>query len=163
MAQVADEPAKLVFRRASRDRAVIGLRSLAMPDHSRHAIGPAAALGALTAIWGYNWVVIKIALVDSPAMSFSALRAGLSAVALFAVLIAMRQPLRPARGKPLIVLGLLQTTGFVGLVSLALVDGAAGKNAVLAYTMPFWTLLLAGPLLGERVRGAQWVAVALVF
>ncbi|HXH04147.1 MAG TPA: DMT family transporter, partial [Candidatus Competibacteraceae bacterium] len=32
---------------------------------------------------------------------------------------------------------------------------------VLAYTMPFWVLLLAWPLLGERVRGRQWLAVLL--
>jgi drug/metabolite transporter (DMT)-like permease len=128
---------------------------------SRHAIGPAIALAALTSLWGYNWVVIKIALADAPPLTFSAWRAGLSAVAFFILLIAMRQPLLPARGAALIVLGLLQTTGFVGLVALALENGAAGKSAVLAYTMPFWTLLLAGPLLGEHVRATQWIAIVL--
>ena len=124
-------------------------------------VGPAVALAVLTAIWGYNWVVIKIALVDSPPLTFAALRSGLSAVALFAVLAALGRPLKPTRVAPMIALGLLQTTGFVGLVTLALVTGNAGKSAVLAYTMPFWTLLLAGPLLGERMEGRQWVAVSL--
>src|SRR5690606_33014162 len=32
---------------------------------------------------------------------------------------------------------------------------------VLAYTMPFWTLLLAWLALGERLRPLQWLAVAL--
>ncbi len=132
----------------------------AAPAH-RSALGPAIALAVLTAIWGYNWVVIKIALIDSPPLTFAAMRSGLSAVALFVVLIAMGKPLRPARVGPMIALGILQTTGFVGLVTLALVTGQAGKSAVLAYTMPFWTLLLAGPLLGERMRGVQWIAVAL--
>jgi drug/metabolite transporter (DMT)-like permease len=77
------------------------------------------------------------------------------------VLIVMRRPVKPVRGRSLILLGLLQTTGFVGFVSLALEGGAAGKSAVVAYTMPFWTLILAGPLLGERVRGLQWLAIAL--
>jgi drug/metabolite transporter (DMT)-like permease len=31
---------------------------------------------------------------------------------------------------------------------------------VLAYTMPFWLLLLAWPLLHERLRAGQWLAVA---
>ena len=123
--------------------------------------GPAAALAALTGIWGYNWVVMKVALVDSPALTFSALRSVLSAAALFVVLIAMRRPLAPARGRSLILFGLLQTMGFVGLAAMALEVGAAGKSAVLAYTMPFWTLLLAGPLLGERIRGMPWLAVGL--
>jgi drug/metabolite transporter (DMT)-like permease len=37
-------------------------------------------------------------------------------------------------------------------------EGGAGKTAVLTYTMPFWTLLLAWPLLGEKLRGWQWPA-----
>lgn len=125
------------------------------------SFGPAAALAALTAIWGYNWIVMKIALIDAPALTFSALRSLLSAVALFVVILVLRRPLAPARGGSLLLLGLLQTMGFVGFAALALKTGAAGKSAVLAYTMPFWTLLLAGPLLGERMRAQQWPAVAL--
>src|SRR5690606_8646437 len=60
-----------------------------------------------------------------------------------------------------LLLGLLQTAGFLGLVQFALVQGGAGKVAVLAYTMPFWTVLLAWLWLGERLRPLQWLAVAL--
>jgi drug/metabolite transporter (DMT)-like permease len=132
-----------------------------MSSRESTGFGPVAALAALTGIWGYNWVVIKVALADASPLTFAALRSLLSAVLLFAVLLLTGRALAPVRGRSMIVLGLLQTTGFVGLVALALESGAAGKSAVLAYTMPFWTLLLAGPLLGERVRGLQWVAVAL--
>lgn len=131
-------------------------------SHSlKRSAGPAAALAALTLIWGYNWVVMKIALIDAPALSFAVLRSLLSAAALFVVLLLLRRRIRPVRGGAVVLLGLLQTTGFVGLSALALETGAAGKSAVLAYTMPFWTLLLAGPLLGERMRLIQWPAVAL--
>jgi drug/metabolite transporter (DMT)-like permease len=34
---------------------------------------------------------------------------------------------------------------------------------VLVFTMPFWTLLIAWPVLHERVRGSQWLAVGLAF
>ncbi len=132
-----------------------------MSSLSRPGIGPAAALAALTAIWGYNWVVIKFALADSPPLTFSALRAVLSALALFAVVVVLRRPLRPMRAKAIFTLGALQTTGFVGCAALAVEFGTAGKSAVLAYTMPFWTLMLAGLFLGERMRGAQWFAVVL--
>jgi len=127
----------------------------------RKSAGPAAALAVLTAIWGYNWIVMKLALVDAPALTFSALRSLLSAAALFCVLLVLRRPVAPARGRSLVLLGVLQTAGFVGFAALALKTGAAGKSAVLAYTMPFWTLVLAGPLLGERVRRQQWPAVVL--
>ena len=40
-------------------------------------------------------------------------------------------------------------------------SGGAGKVSILAYTMPFWLLMLAWPVLGERVRGLQWGAVVL--
>lgn len=59
------------------------------------------------------------------------------------------------------MLGLLQTTGFVGLLTWALATGTAGRTSVLTYTMPFWLLLLARAFLGERIRGTQWGAVAL--
>ena len=127
------------------------------PSHA----GAAVALAALTLIWGYNWVVMKLALVHAPAMTFSALRSLLSAASLFIVLLVLRRPSRPARGYSLLWLGLLQTTGFVGFAALAVETGAAGKSAVLAYTMPFWTLLLAPPFLGERLQRRQWPAVAL--
>ena len=132
-----------------------------MPDPKRSSAGPAAALAVLTLIWGYNWVIMKVALADSPALSFAALRSLLSAAALFFVLMVLGRPIAPIRGRSVVLLGLLQTTGFVGLAALAVGTGAAGKSAVLAYTMPFWTLLLAGPLLGERMHPRQWPAVAL--
>jgi drug/metabolite transporter (DMT)-like permease len=43
----------------------------------------------------------------------------------------------------------------------ALETGGAGKTSVLTYTMPFWLLLMAWSVLGERLRGIQWVAVIL--
>ena len=46
---------------------------------------------------------------------------------------------------------------------MALAGGGAGRTSVLVFTMPFWTLLIAWPVLHERVRGAQWLAVAFAF
>mgnify|MGYP002776449480 CR=1 FL=1 len=42
----------------------------------------------------------------------------------------------------------------------ALVEGGPGKTAVLIFTMPIWTLLMAWPILGERVRGKHRLAAA---
>lgn len=120
-----------------------------------------AALMVLTAIWGYNWVVMKSALEYSGAFQFAALRTVLGAVCLFAVVIYMRKPLRVREMPTLILLGLLQTSGFTGLLIWALVEGGAGKTAVLTYTMPFWVMVLAWPMLGEKLRGLQWPAAIL--
>ncbi|HSH96965.1 MAG: DMT family transporter [Methylophilaceae bacterium] len=118
-----------------------------------------AALILLTILWGYNWVVMKHALDFAGAFQFSALRTFLGAICLFGVLLVMRKPLRPREIPTLIVLGILQTSGFTGLIIWALVEGGAGKTAVLTYTMPFWVMVLAWPLLGEKIRGTQWFAV----
>jgi drug/metabolite transporter (DMT)-like permease len=112
-------------------------------------------------LWGYNWVVMKIALQYCGPLVFAALRCGLGVVLLFGVLIALRVPLKPQRIPITVALGLFQTAGFVGLISWALDAGAAGKSAVLAYTMPFWVILFGWPFLEERVRGWQWIAVLL--
>jgi len=82
---------------------------------------------------------------------------------LFLMLIVTRRSLRPPPLGYTTVIGLLQTTAFVGLVMVALSSGGAGKVAVLCYTMPFWLLLLAWAFLGERLRGLQWLAVSLAF
>lgn len=121
------------------------------------------ALFLVALIWGYNWVVMKIALFNSGAIEFATLRNLFGTITLFVVLAFRREPLslpRVARGKT-VLLGLLQTTGFVGLISIALVQGDAGKSAVLAYTMPFWALLFGRLFFDERIRGLQWLAVFL--
>ena len=121
----------------------------------------AAALFLLALIWGYNWVVMKIGLGYAQPFAFAALRTFLGALSLFLLLIVLRRSLRPQAVGFTIVIGLLQTTGFVGLLMWALQSGGAGKTSVLTYTMPFWLLLLAWALLGERLRGTQWLAVGL--
>lgn len=121
------------------------------------------ALAVLAPIWGYGWVATKVGLDYSQPLTFAALRVALSAACLLAVLVLTRRPLRPPVIGYSVVIGLLQTTAFTGLVMWALSSAGAGKIAVLTYTMPFWLLLLAWVFLGERLRGAQWLAVGLAF
>ncbi|HEX7081254.1 MAG TPA: DMT family transporter [Gammaproteobacteria bacterium] len=123
--------------------------------------GPLTAFGLLALLWGYNWVVMKLALRDAGPIDFAVLRVGLGALVLLALLPALRAPLLPRHVGKTILLGLFQTTGFVGLISWSLAVGQAGKSAVLAYTMPFWVILLGWPFLGERLHGRQWPAVGL--
>jgi drug/metabolite transporter (DMT)-like permease len=119
------------------------------------------ALLVLWAIWSYNWIVMKEGLRDAGPFVFGALRGIPGAAVLFAVTLLARRPLRPVAPLGLAVLGLFQTFGFVILANLALVHGAVGKTTILVYTFPFWTLLFAWPLLGERIRGLQWLAVSM--
>ena len=117
------------------------------------------ALFILTLIWGYNWVVMKLAVQYASPFQFAALRTFLGAIMLFAVIVITKRPLALKEFPTMLLLGLLQTCGFTGLLIWALVEGSAGKTAVLSYTMPFWVMLFAWPMLGEKVQGWQWLAV----
>lgn len=136
-------------------------RAMGADEHRRGRDLGALALAVLAIIWGYNWVVMKVGLQHAQPFTFSALRTFLGALGLFALLLVLRRSLRPPPLRWTVVIGLLQTTGFVGLMMWALQSGGAGKTSVLTYTMPFWLLLLAWAFLGERLRGTQWLAVAL--
>lgn len=118
------------------------------------------ALVLMSAIWGYNWVVMKQVIQYVDPFDFSAIRAVLGAASLFLVVFALRRPLRIGPVRDVVLLGLLQTAAFTALIQWALVTGGAGKTAVLVYTMPFWVMLMAWGLLGERVSRPQWVAAA---
>ncbi|HOF04457.1 MAG TPA: EamA family transporter [Syntrophales bacterium] len=124
---------------------------------------PFLALAFLSLIWGYNWVVMKEGLRFCDPFVFAALRVTLAAVCLIPLLIGSGKALRPRQVKVTILLGLFSTTLGLGLPMYALVSGGAGKTAILLYTMPFWVILLAWPILGERVRGWEWLAVILAF
>lgn len=102
---------------------------------------------ALTVMWGYSWVVAKVALDYAPPFAFAGMRSLLGALALFAVLRWMRRPLALHSGWRVAVVGLFQTAGLLGLQTLALVEGGAGKTALLIFTMPVWVLPLQSLLL----------------
>ena len=106
---------------------------------------------------------MKMSLRLCRAVQFAALRAVLSAVVLLGAVAVSRRSLKPPPLGWTALLGLFQTAGFAGLGLWALETGGAGKTSVLAYTMPFWLLMMAWVFLGEKVRGLQWLAVGLAF
>ncbi len=123
--------------------------------------GALVAMILLTLIWSYNWIVMKEVLRDCGPFHFAAWRAVLATGVLFAVILLRGESLRPPPWRSTLAIGLAQTTGFQALVQSALVTGGAGKTALLAYTMPFWLLLLAWIALGERPRPLQWASIGL--
>ena len=128
------------------------------PENRGSAI---AALFVLALIWGYNWVQMKIAAQYASPFVFAGLRIVLSSAILLLSLAVLRKPIAPKEIRGTLLTGLLQIAGMYGFATWALASGGAGKTAVLVYTMPFWVLILAWLFLGERVKGWQWIAIAI--
>ena len=122
---------------------------------------PFVALILLAMIWGYNWVVMKKSLQYMGPFDFNALRMALGGVILLFFMLASRVSLRPRQVSLTILLGLCQTAAGTGLILWALVDAGAGKTVILVYTMPFWILIFAWPILSEKIQGANWIPVVL--
>jgi drug/metabolite transporter (DMT)-like permease len=127
------------------------------------APAPIAALVAMVLIWGYSWVVMKIALRHAHPFDFAALRVAIGCALLFAIVKLRGRPLLLGTYRMAILMGLLQVALFVALSHFALLEAGPGKTSVLVFTMPFWMIVFAHFLIGERMRGAQWLAVVLAF
>jgi drug/metabolite transporter (DMT)-like permease len=124
--------------------------------HSRRG-----AYVALTLIWGMNWIAMKFGLRYGHPVIYNIERTLVAIALLFAVMLFERRPLKPESWIAVIVTGFFQTTINFGATTMALAAGGAGRTSVLVFTMPFWTMLIAWPVLHERVRGTQWLAVGL--
>lgn len=114
----------------------------------------------LSLAWSYNWLVMKLAMQFAGPFTFAVLRCLTGGACLLAIMGLRRVSLRPQAVPQTIALGMLHA-GFLAFSQLALINGGAGKTAVLAYTMPFWAVLLNWIFLHERLRRVQWIATLL--
>lgn len=119
------------------------------------------ALVVLVVLWGYSWITSKIGLFYASPVDVVALRTGLGILTLFVGILWTRTSFRPRHWQALLLIGLIQTGAFLLLNTWALSEGGPGKTSVLVFTMPFWVLVFAWPVLHERIRGLQWAAVVL--
>jgi drug/metabolite transporter (DMT)-like permease len=129
-----------------------------MPSRQRGRWRPAIALVVLSLAWGFTWVLAKQGLAYAPPFAFAAQRCVGGALALFLALKLLGRPMRLVAPAKTLVIALINVAAFLIFQTWALVEGGAGQTAVLNYTMPIWTLLLAWPFLGERIGGPQWLA-----
>jgi drug/metabolite transporter (DMT)-like permease len=120
-------------------------------------------LVALTLGWGFNWPMIKLALTEVPVLSFRTVCLLGGAAGLFAIAASARLPLRVPRGcwGRLLLIALFNITVWNVCVVYGIGYMSSGRAAILAYTMPLWSVPLSAWLLRERITARRVAGVGL--
>ena len=120
------------------------------------------ALIALTLMWGVNWPMMKYSLREISPLYFRALTMSLGAAWLFAFYYArgIRMAPRGSEWMSIVTLGLPNMLGWHTASILGVKELASGRAAILGFTMPIWTVLIAWLFLGDKLTNR--VAVAMV-
>ena len=112
---------------------------------------------AVVAVWGTNFVVIKVALAHLPPLTFAALR---FTFALLPAVFFLKRPDVPWRN--LAAYGVLIGLGQFGMLYLAMQhDISPGLASLVVQVQVFFTIGLAMGLSGERVKRFQIAALVL--
>lgn len=104
-------------------------------------------------LWGLNWPAVKFLLTEIPPLTIRALSFTSAALILAVIVHFMKLPLRLRKSEaiPVSVVGIFLIFGFNVLTSFGQVLLETSKAAIIAYTMPSLTALLAAIYLGEIV------------
>jgi drug/metabolite transporter (DMT)-like permease len=117
----------------------------------------------LTLGWGLNWPLMKLTLADIPVWTFRGLCVASGAIGLFIIARAGRQRTRVPAGQwpRLAVTAIANVTMWNVLIGYGLTLLPSGRSAILAYTMPLWTVLLSRFVLHEKLTPRRVLGVSL--
>lgn len=118
---------------------------------------------AVSAGWGFNWVVMKNLIAEWPPLSSRGLAGIVGALGLMLAAKVSGERLKVAEGEwpRLLLAAFLNVTGWMGVGGLALLWLSAGESVIVAYTMPAWAALFAWLILGERFTLLRALALIL--
>src|SRR6201996_2131895 len=121
---------------------------------------------AITSIgWGFNWPLTKFLLGELPPLTLRGMSGVIGALRLAGLAVLRGESLHVPRDiwPRLVVASVLNVTGWMVLMGLALLWLPASEAALIAYTMPVWASLLAWPILGERPTLLRTLALVMAF
>ncbi|MBS0336394.1 MAG: EamA family transporter [Proteobacteria bacterium] len=120
-------------------------------------------LAGLTFAWGFNWTAMKIALAEFTPWTFRTLCLAFGSLLLFAVARAAGNDLRVPKGLwlRLSILAFFNVTCWNMLIAFGLTMSPSGRTAILAFTMPVWSVPLSAWLLGEKITVPKVAALIL--
>ena len=137
--------------------------STAPPAAARHAV-PASSLllvAILMLVWGCNWPVLKLGVTELAPLTFRATTLPFAALGLLLVSKLSGDSIRIARALWIKVaaLALFNIAGWNGLILFGVQQMPAGRSAILAFTMPIWSVLFSLWLLHEPLSGRKLVGL----
>ena len=133
---------------------------------TRHHRFPASILWVLVALtlgWGFNWPMVKLALTEIPVLSFRSVCLLGGAAGLFAIAAYARLPLWVPRGQwgRLLLIALFNVAAWNVCITYGIGYMSSGRAAILAYTMPLWSVPFSAWLLKERITARRMLGVGL--
>ncbi|WP_299436665.1 DMT family transporter [uncultured Rhodospira sp.] len=124
----------------------------------------AAMPAVFVLLWSTGFIGARFVLPHSEPLTVLALRFAVTALLFLPIVWVSRAPWprRPALVGHAVVTGLLLHGGYLGGVFSAIEGGLpAGIAALITGLQPLMVAVAAGPLLGERVSGRQWLGLTL--
>jgi drug/metabolite transporter (DMT)-like permease len=121
-------------------------------------------LVVLCIVWGVTWPIMRIALSEVPPFTMRTTSSFAGGLALLAVALFMRRSMQLPGIKGCLqvaVASLLNVVSFSVFSTFAQLSAATSRVAILSYTMPIWTVVLAWLFLGERPARMQSIAIGL--
>lgn len=133
--------------------------SSAPPAAARHA-APASSLllvAILTLLWGCNWPVLKLGVTELAPLTFRAASLPFAALGLLLVSKLSGESTRIPRAlwSKVAALAFFNIAGWNGLLLFGVQQMPAGRSAILAFTMPIWSVLFSLWLLHEPLSGRK--------
>jgi drug/metabolite transporter (DMT)-like permease len=116
----------------------------------------------LTVVWGINWPVMKLGVMDYPPLTFRVWSIWLGVPVLALGLLAMKVPFRipPAHWREVLVLAAFNMFIWHGCIILAVKALSSGRAAILGYTMPIFSAMLGAWLFSSPLSRRGWLGVS---
>jgi drug/metabolite transporter (DMT)-like permease len=126
-------------------------------------LGGLLLLGALTVLWGGNWPAMKLALREVDPWTFRTICLLVGGGGLLALVRLGGHSLQVPRRErgPLALVAFFNITAWHLCSAYGLTLVQAGRAAIIAYTMPLWTVVFGHLLIGERLTRRRLAALAL--
>jgi drug/metabolite transporter (DMT)-like permease len=136
---------------------------VAAPTATNMSAAALIPVAVLTLVWGCNWPVLKMGVSQFEPLTFRSVTLPFAALGMLTVARLSGDAIRVPRSlwPKVLALAFFNITGWNGLVLFGLAQLPAGRSAIIAYTMPVWSVLFSLVLLDEPLSRRKIIGMAL--